>query len=171
MNYKQGFCVSGVTVHKCVEFTGHLWWGLAQIYAFPCVHVFTDSSLAWNEIGDAPRYACPCVIPVQNAEREAPSCVAGAACQCCPSGTDTHGASGLLNRLPGWAGSHTSGERDRKREGERGEEQKGVEEKKAGNYASTVKEMKKQCLPMLGEWKTVGARENERELQRNEQKV
>lgn len=103
---------------KCVQFTGHLWWGFAQIYAFPCVHVFTDSSLASNEIGNAPRYVCPCVIPVQNAEREAPSCVVGAACQCCPSGTDTHGASGLLNRLPGWAGSHTSGERERVR-GER----------------------------------------------------
>lgn len=102
---------------KCVQFTGHLWWGFAQIYAFPCVHVFTDSSLASNEIGNAPRYVCPCVIPVQNAEREAPSCVVGAACQCCPSGTDTHGASGLLNRLPGWAGSHTSGERERESEG------------------------------------------------------
>ena len=44
---------------------------------------------------------CPCALPVQNAERGAPSCEAEAACQCCPSGTDTRGASGLLNRLPG----------------------------------------------------------------------
>ncbi len=44
---------------------------------------------------------CKCAVPARNAEREAPSCEAEAACQCCPSGTDTHGASGRLNRLPG----------------------------------------------------------------------
>lgn len=43
----------------CVVFTWHLWWGFAQIYAFPCVHVFTDSSLASIEIRITP--TCECV--------------------------------------------------------------------------------------------------------------
>lgn len=63
--------------------------------------VFTDLSLSYNQIGNAGGSACPCGVPVQNAERKAPSCEAGAACQCCPSDTDTRGASGPLNRLRG----------------------------------------------------------------------
>lgn len=93
--------------------------------------------LKWKS-ENAPRCVCPCGVPVPNAERGAPSSEAGAACQCCPSGTDTRGASGLLNRLPGWAGSHTSRdtERERGRERERqreGEEQEGWRKKTAGN--------------------------------------
>lgn len=72
-------------------------------------------------------HACLCVLPAQNVERQAPSCEAGVACQCCPSGTDTRGASGPLNRLPGWAGSHTS--RDR-----RGEREKHKKRKKSGGW-------------------------------------
>lgn len=70
-----------------------------------------------------------CIIPVQNVEREVLSSETEAACQCCPLGTDTRGASGLLNRLPGWVGSHTSTDT----EGEEREEQMGVEEQKEGN--------------------------------------
>lgn len=45
----------------CVVFTWHLWRGYAQIYAFPCVHVCTDSSLASLKIRNTPRCACVCV--------------------------------------------------------------------------------------------------------------
>lgn len=68
---------------------------------FLCAHVLSNSSLASVENGNVPMRVCPCALPAQNVERQAPSCEAGAACQCCPSGTDTRGASGLLNRLPG----------------------------------------------------------------------
>lgn len=80
--------------------------GYAQKYAFPCVHVLTDSSQSSDTkklevVLDVRVRVSVCVVPVQNAEREAPSCEAEAACQCCPSGTDTRGASGPPNRLLG----------------------------------------------------------------------
>ncbi len=144
-----------VYARECVVLTGYLWWGNAQIYALPCVHVFSDSSLASNEIwGIAPSCVCLCAIPVQNAEREAPSCEAGAACQCCPSGTDTRGASGLLNRLPGWAGSHTSGDTHREIERERGErereEQEGWRKRQRAIRHLLSEKWKKKCLLILG---------------------
>lgn len=75
-------------------------------------------------------------LPVQSVEREAPSCEAEAACQCCPPGTGTLAASGLLNKLLGWAGSHTS--RGKGREGgERGETSKrggGKDSRQLGIY-------------------------------------
>lgn len=90
--------------------------------------------------------ACPCVLPVQNAERRAPSCEAGVACQCCPSGTDTRGASGPLNRLPGWAGSHTS--RDRRGEREEKKKKKRVGGENSRQLAISVRDIKRKLFPV-----------------------
>lgn len=121
-----------------VRMLGRVWgsWGTCDVgmhknmhsHVFMCFLIYH-----WPEIKMESLSACACVhacvcvclctIPVQNLEREAPSCEAEAACQCCPLGTDTRGASGLLNRLPDWVGSHTSRERGAR---EREREEKGA---------------------------------------------
>ena len=134
---------------ECVMFTGYLWWRGTHknmhSHVFMCwlIHLRPQTQKRKLEVLlDVRVRVSVCVLPVQNAEREAPSCEAEAACQCCPSGTDTRGASGPPNRLLGWAGSHTSRDtergreerKERERNGEmEGGEKEGWREKTAGN--------------------------------------